>query len=146
MSVLFTVNPIGAAKILDLLSVIAIDLVTRPDKLVHAEPAENRTADRQRAPTRDRGYAPVRLGIRPGMGEDLETGILVEGVSPGTSADEGGMKAGDVMLRWDDIDLDSMRALVEMLRAHEPGDVVSITVQRDGREMTLLVKLKAGGG
>jgi hypothetical protein len=135
----YTVNPVGAKKILDFIRDIAVDLVTRPQQLDFASPGRSET------PTADRGYAPVRLGIRPGMGEDLAAGILVDGVSPGTSADDGGLKAGDVMLRWDETELTDMRALVEMLRDHKPGDVVTITVLREGKEVALPVTLKAGG-
>jgi S1-C subfamily serine protease len=80
------------------------------------------------------------------MGEDLDTGILIESVSAGTSADEGGMQAGDVMLRWDDTELADMGTLASVLRSHKPGDVVAITVRRDGAMKVLNVRLKASGG
>ncbi|MBT8486353.1 MAG: M28 family peptidase [Phycisphaerales bacterium] len=134
-----TVNPSGAAKILDLIYSIAIDLATRPDRLRHTEPGRQTRGE-------DRAYAPVRLGIRPGMGEDIDHGILVESVSDGTSAADGGVKAGDVMIGWDGDDLDGMRTLAEKLRAHKPGDVVTITVDRDGVEHDLSVTLKASDG
>jgi len=40
----------------------------------------------------------VRLGIQPGLVEEGESGIKVEGVSAGTSAGEAGIQAGDVLL------------------------------------------------
>ena len=36
--------------------------------------------------------------------DDVETGVLVEGVSSGTSADEGGMRDGDIIVGWGDND------------------------------------------
>lgn len=134
----YTVNPIGADKILDLLYETSMDLVTRPEKLRYAQPESDRG--------RDRGYGRVRLGIRPGMADDLETGILVDGVSLDTSAAEAGIQAGDIMLAWDGEPLDGMRALFNHLQEHEPGDVVIITVQRGEQELDLQVKLKAGEG
>ena len=91
---------------------------------------------------------PVRLGIRPGMADDLETGILVEGVSVDTSAFEAGIKGGDIMLAWNGEPLQSMRDLFNHLQEHEPGDVVIITIQRGEEQLDLEVKLKAseGGG
>lgn len=136
----YTVNPVGAMKVLDLLYDISLDLVTRPQKVRYVEPESDRG--------RDRGYARVRLGIRPGMADDLETGILVEGVSVDTSAFEAGIKGGDIMLAWNDEPLQSMRDLFNHLQEHEPGDVVIITIQRGEEQLDLEVKLKAseGGG
>lgn len=134
----YTVNPVGAAKIIDLIDGIAMDLASRSERLVAKTPGPTRGEDR--------GYAPVRLGVRPGMSDDLETGILVDGVSSGTSAEEGGLLPGDVMLLWDGVELDGMRTLVDMLRGHKPGDTVLITVHRDGEQIVLPVTLKASGG
>jgi S1-C subfamily serine protease len=134
----YTVNPVGAGKVLDLLYETSMDLVTRPEKLSYMQPESDRG--------RDRGYGRVRLGIRPGMADDLETGILVEGVSLDTSAAEAGIQAGDIMLAWNGEPLDGMRALFNHLQEHEPGDVVIITIQRGEEELDLEVKLKAGEG
>ncbi|MCP3902150.1 MAG: M28 family peptidase [Planctomycetes bacterium] len=133
----YTVNPAGAGKIMDVMYAIAADLVTRPDKLQYTKPGAIRG--------QDRGYARVRLGIRPGMSE-REYGILIDGVSEGTSAAEGGMRAGDVMLTWDGETLDSMRTLMEKLQGHKPGDVVQIAVQRGEEEVDLTLTLKASEG
>ena len=136
----YTVNPVGAAKLLDLLYAIAVDLVTRPDQLVFADPS----ADASATATPSRGYAPVRLGIRPGMGADLEYGVLVDEVYEGTSAGDGGIQAGDVMISWSGSPLESPRDLFQNLQQHEPGDQITITVLRDGVEVELPVTLKAG--
>jgi aminopeptidase YwaD len=134
----WTVNPIGAAKVLDLIYDISMDLVSRRELIAYVEPE----------PTRghDRGYARVRLGIRPGMADDLETGILVEGVSLDTSAHAAGIKAGDILLAWDGDPLESMRDLFNHLQEHEPGDVVILTIQRGEEELELTVTLKASEG
>jgi aminopeptidase YwaD len=134
----YTVNPVGAMKVLDLMYDISLDLVTRPQKVRYAEPQSDRGSDR--------GYARVRLGIRPGMADDLESGILVEGVSVDTSAFEAGITGGDIMLAWNGEPLQSMRDLFNHLQEHEPGDVVIITIQRGEEQMDLEVKLKASEG
>jgi serine protease Do len=91
----------------------------------------------------DRGYAPVRLGIQPGMTEDGESGILVESVSPNTSAADGGIKPGDILLSWNGDSLASTADMMTKLRASKPGDIAKIRLLRDGKEMTLDVELKA---
>jgi aminopeptidase YwaD len=134
----YTVNPVGAQKILDLLYDIAMDLTTRSERLAYVEPRPQRGENR--------GYAPVRLGIRPGVGADLETGVLVESVSLGTSAHAAGIEGGDVLLQWNDIVLDSVRALFEALQEHKPGDRVTILLRRGDELLEVEVTLKAGMG
>lgn len=131
-----TVNPAGARDVLRLIHHIALDLATMPEPLVFTEP--------RRVATQDRGYGPVRLGIRPGMGADIEKGVPVDAVSPGTSAADGGIEGGDIIIGWDDMPIDDMRALFEALQKHEPGDVVAITVLRGDEEVVLEITLKAG--
>ena len=133
----WTINPGGAAEVLDLIYDITMTIAARPEKLVYTKPPPGRG--------RDRGYGRVRLGIRPGMGADVEYGVLVEEVYEETSAAEGGVKPGDVMISWSGSRLESGRDLFQNLQQHEPGDVVTITVLREGEEIELQVTLKAGG-
>ncbi|MHC4718113.1 MAG: M28 family peptidase, partial [Planctomycetota bacterium] len=132
----WTVNPAGAKQVLDLLYAIALDVASRPEKLVYQEAAPGRG--------RDRGYAPVRLGIRPGMGDQIETGILVDQVYEHTSASEGGLLPGDIMIQWNRTKLEGPGDLFQMLQQHSPGDMVTIIVLREGQQADLLVTLKAG--
>lgn len=127
------VNPAGARDLLMLIHDLTMDLAGQPEQLEYTTP--------RRIATRDRGYGNVRLGIRPGMGADVERGILVDEVSLGTSADEAGIGKGDVLLAWNGEEL-TMALLAEKLRAHQAGDVVRITILRDGSEMDLEVRLK----
>ena len=91
----------------------------------------------------DRGYAPVRLGIRPGMGGGDDFGVRVNGVSEGTSAAEGGIQEGDIIVAWGGEDLIDVMDMVTRLREHQPGDVVEMVVIRDGEEVVIPVKMKA---
>ena len=91
----------------------------------------------------DRGYAPVRLGIRPGMGGGDDFGVRVNGVSEGTSAAEGGIQEGDIIVAWGGEDLVDVMDMVTRLREHQPGDVVEMVVLRDGEEIELDITMKA---
>ena len=91
----------------------------------------------------DRGYAPVRLGIRPGMGGGDGFGVRVNGVSEGTSAAEGGILEGDIIVAWGGEDLIDVMDMVTRLREHQPGDVVEMVVLRDGEEIELDITMKA---
>lgn len=72
-----------------------------------------------------------------------ESGILVTSVEEDGPAAKAGVKAGDVILRVDGSgvrDSEDFRRRVERI---DPGDEVSLTIQREGKAMDL--KVKAGG-
>jgi len=130
-----TVNTEGAVKVINLTEALAKQLTTEPQKLVFAST--------NRAATRDRGYASVRLGIQPGLVEAGDAGIRVESVSPGTSAAEAGIEPGDVLLAWDGTLLESVSDMMEQLRGHKPDDVVTMRVLRGEETIELKVTMKA---
>ena len=143
----WTVNPVGAATVVELVVEVAERLATNPEKLVFDDGRAKR-ADRPRptpggADANDRGYAPVRLGIRPGMGGGDEPGVRIEGVSENTSASAAGLRTGDVIIAWGGEDLIDVMDMVTRLREHQPGDVVEMVVIRDGEEVVIPVKMKA---
>ncbi|MCE2885646.1 MAG: M28 family peptidase, partial [Planctomycetaceae bacterium] len=97
----YTVDPRGVPAILDLVQSITMWRAASPERLAfqNGAPRPQRPTVVDTAPGgNDRGYAPVRLGIQPGMTEDGESGILVESVSPNTSASDAGIKPGDILL------------------------------------------------
>jgi S1-C subfamily serine protease len=99
----------------------------------------------------------------PGLAEALnlsvQQGILVERVTPGGPAAQagihGGTKAmlsglqelrvgGDVLVAWDDKPLASQLDLNLLLNRAWPGDSVNLTLVRDGKKITVPVKLGEG--
>ena len=130
----YTVNPAGAAELLDLIFDIVYDVASRPRTLSYRQPGPSAGENR--------GYGRVRLGIRPAM-SDIATGVAIDAVSTGTSAEAGGMLAGDVIVSWDDKKIADMQDLFERLQTHEPGDKVKITVIRGSEEVVLDITLKA---
>jgi S1-C subfamily serine protease len=99
----------------------------------------------------------------PGLAEALnlsvQQGILVERVTPGGPAAQagihGGTKAklsglqelrvgGDVFVAWDDKPLASQLDLNLLLNRAWPGDSVNLTLVRDGKKITVPVKLGEG--
>ena len=90
-----------------------------------------------------RGYARVRLGIRPSMAEGGEPGVLVQSVSTGTTAENGGVLAGDLIVAWDGEDLIDIMDMLGRLQSHEPGDEVVLVVIRDDQEVTLHLTMLA---
>ncbi len=145
----YSVDPRGVPAVLDLVERIAMWRAGDDERLEFARPGEGgeRPARGGRAGGQpggqDRGYASVRLGIQPGMGEEGESGIRIESVSPGTSAADAGIKAGDVLLSWDGVSLDGIAAMMTKLREAKPGDVAKMKVLRGDEVLEIDVTLKA---
>ena len=63
-------------------------------------------------------------------------GAYVSEVAAGSGADSAGIQEGDIIIAFDGKKVPSSTDLTLAIRAHNPGDTVSITVNRDGEEMT----------
>jgi S1-C subfamily serine protease len=66
---------------------------------------------------------------------------MVRQVVTGSPAADGGLLVDDVILSVDGEAVESADALAEMVQAHEPGDVISLTISRDGTESDLEIEL-----
>lgn len=132
----WTVNRVGAVKVIDLVEDTTLALATRPGRLEFTATGTQTNVGSVR-------NVSVRLGIAPGNYADTLPGVLVGEVYPNTSAAEGGLKEGDRIVRWGGEELSDIGAMMQRLGDHEPGDVVPMVVVRDGREVNLLVTMKA---
>ena len=70
-----------------------------------------------------------------------ETGVFVSGVVDDGPAEEAGMQAEDIILSVDGIEIDSGEKLIEVVAATSVGKTVPVEVFRDGRALTLDVKI-----
>lgn len=74
----------------------------------------------------------------------LENGIYVESVQVGGGADKAGLRQGDVILKVDGQDVNTMLKLKEILYSHHAGDKVSVTYERGGNNQTVEIEIAAG--
>jgi hypothetical protein len=70
-------------------------------------------------------------------------GVEVASVVPGSPAETAGVKDGDVLLRFAGEDVTDLRAYSEILKRLEPGQTVTVVLDRDGEEHTLEATLTA---
>ncbi len=69
-------------------------------------------------------------------------GVYVSGLTQGGSAQESGIKEGDVITKINNITIKSSPELQEQVGRYRPGDKINVTVLRDAEEKTLSVTLK----
>jgi serine protease Do len=69
-------------------------------------------------------------------------GVYLNGIIAGGAAEAAGLKENDVIVKIDDTSVSTSAELQEQVSKHRPGDKVTITYIRDGKEMTSPVVLK----
>ena len=92
-----------------------------------------------------RGWLGVRIqdvtpDVADAIGLDRARGALVSDVMDGPSQ-AAGMRAGDVILRFDGVEISDTRSLVATVGDAEVGKRVEVEVWRDGKSETLTVRL-----
>lgn len=98
-----------------------------------------------------RGY----LGITPAditsefareNGLDVRRGVYVYGVADNSSANEAGMRKGDVITSINGIKVNSVAEMLEVIGQHRPGEIVAVDYLRDGNDKSanLLLRNKDG--
>ncbi len=92
-----------------------------------------------------RGWLGVKIqdvtrDIADSLGLDAEAGAMVTDVPAGPAADSG-MKAGDVITSFAGHDVEDTRDLVRRVGDAPIGEAVDVTVQRNGKPVTLKVTL-----
>jgi S1-C subfamily serine protease len=70
-------------------------------------------------------------------------GIYVNDVVKGGAADLGGVKSGDVIIRMDNNPVNGKAELMELIGQKNPGDKVSVIVNRDGKEFDLALTMQS---
>lgn len=69
-------------------------------------------------------------------------GIYVNGLSEGGSAQDAGIKEGDVITKIQDVEVSSVSALQEQISRYRPGDKISVSILRNNKELNVPVILK----
>ena len=109
------------------------------------------TADLVKFGNVQRGY----LGIKP---DELDSkkakdykvkvgrGIYIGEVTPTGAAKAAGLKEGDVIVKMEGQPLDSDAQMREIIGSRRPGDIVTLTINRDGSERDVKVQLRNRNG
>ena len=95
-----------------------------------------------------RGFLGVNMNLRPSAARDAgydRFGVLLSGVSPGGPADQAGLRPDDVITALNGQAATGSGVLRSLIAAIRPGEIVELSVWRDGEELTIPVVLGEAG-
>lgn len=83
----------------------------------------------------------VTSDLAQGLGLKEVRGVLVSSVAPGGPADRAGLKSGDVILQFNGKDVNDSNILRNEVAATAPGTDVTLTINRNGAQQQVHVKV-----
>ena len=86
--------------------------------------------------------SPVDEAIAESIGRNNKLGALVERVVPGKPADKAGIRAGDLILEFNNQDIIEMRNLPRIVAETKVGKSVPVKIWRDGKLITKKIKVE----
>ncbi len=130
------IDAVSGARVVDLVHDVTADLDAaseRPTFVKVAEPAMPGGAP-------GGGYGPY-FGSIPDFGP-VENGVKFADIRPGSPADKAGFRGGDILIRFGDKPIKNLYDFTFALRGSKVGDVVNVTVLRDGKQISAKVTLE----
>ena len=85
------------------------------------------------------GFVGVGLSDRTDGGR----GAVVSSLNPGFPADKAGIKSLDVIVEIDGVAIDGSVGAIAAVRGRQPGDSITVVVQRDGADRTFTLTIVA---
>ena len=79
-----------------------------------------------------------RLGV---FGEPRGAGVTLTDIAPGSSADQSGLRVGDVVTAIDGMPIPDMRRMTQIVRSRRVGDKITIEFSRDEKTEQIVVEL-----
>jgi hypothetical protein len=124
---------------MDLISAYAARLITA----LGAQPGDLpwvMVAQKLRPETGEGSNRETWFGSLPDFTEEIQ-GYKLAGVFDGSPAQEAGLITGDVLVRLGGRDVVDLATFTTALRAHDPGELVEVTVLREGHSLNFTVVL-----
>jgi len=127
------INIEGQKKITDFIYDLTLNLSRMSEKPVFKESGPKQA-------TLARSTFKVTLGIMPSYVSD-EKGLVIDGVRKNGPAGKAGIKKGDMIISIKGKEVNSIYDYMYRLEKLEPGEVVKVTIIREGEELTLAINL-----
>jgi hypothetical protein len=133
------INPDAAGRLLNVVSSATVAIASAPERPAFVNVVESNPHSGG-VPSGGGGYGPY-FGSIPDFGQ-TENGVKFSDVKPGSPAAKAGLKGGDVLVQFGDKPIKNLYDFTDALRRSKVGDLVHVTVLRDGKELQVDVKLE----
>jgi Peptidase family M28/PDZ domain/PA domain len=133
------INPDAAAHLLNVVAATTVAVASASERPAFVNVVESNPHSGG-VPGGGGGYGPY-FGSIPDFGQ-TENGVKFSDVKPGSPAAKAGLKAGDVLIQFGDKPIKNLYDFTDALRRSKVGDIVHVTVLRDGKELQADVKLE----
>ena len=127
----------GLVKVATVAKEVVEYLADRENAMPYTGPGAKETADKNKGPKVIRR---VSTGSVPDFAYQGE-GVKIGSVIPSSAGDKAGLRAGDVIVKFDGTKTPTLRVYSDLLKKHKPNEVVTITVLRNGKEKVIKLKL-----
>jgi hypothetical protein len=126
------INAAGGARVAALVADVAAEIAARPERPTYkSAPAP--------APQGDvRSYG-ASLGTVPDYAGDGRPGVLLSAVRPGSAAEQGGLRRGDLLVGLGGKEIRDIHDFMYVLQRAKPGEKTTAVVVRDGQKVSLEV-------
>jgi hypothetical protein len=133
------INAAGEARVVDLALRAVESIDRRPARLSFV---------RSTQPSRMQpgSGSQVYLGSVPDMSAGSVPGLRLTGVRAGSPAEQGGLKAEDIIVEFGGVAVTDLQSYSDALYSHKPGEQVKVVVLREGKKVELTVTLGSRGG
>jgi serine protease Do len=81
------------------------------------------------------------IGVEMGENKTDITGVYINDAPEGYPASEAGIKTGDIISKFDGVEVKTSYELFAQILRHDVGDVVEVEIYRDGEYLTVTLKL-----
>jgi Peptidase family M28/PDZ domain/PA domain len=126
------INITGMDRVVDLVEQIVADTDESPTPPKYVEVKGNARVERQ-------GNRPY-FGSIPDFGSEAK-GYAIQGVTPGSPSDKGGLKGGDIIIELGGRKITGLDDFDLALRRYQAGDTIDVTATRAGNPVKLKVTL-----
>ena len=94
-----------------------------------------------------RGLLGIRIGdmnaaIAHAQGIDIVSGVFISAVNRNSSAEDAGLREGDIIIKINGTRISNVSELQEMVARNRPGDDIKVTYVRNGEEYNVEATLK----
>ncbi len=132
----------GLVKVGTWLRETAVYLSERPEPMTSTLPAVGAAPEKPIAAPPRSDARRVSLGTMPEF-EFAGPGVKVASVIDGSPAQLAGIAAGDVIVAIDGVAISDLRAYSDLLKSHQPGDTLKVSVRRGDEIKELEARLVA---